>query len=247
MVRIEKIIKIVGLNILIAIINVILFSPGLVGIKIGGTSVFKTALGATVIIMSIMIFIFGNYKLLIKKEMKIKTDEIETLIDCINSLQQNQWKKTFAKDIVMILKQIQRMEKKKEVIKDVLLQKFNSTEMTYLKFEGVILDIDKLLFINIKSVVNKLNIFDEEDYENLRKDISKNELSKEFINTKMSIYNEYIAFIKDSIEDNEQILLKLDKLLLELSQFNSLGNGEIENMSAMKEIDELISKTKFYK
>ena len=53
--------------------------------------------------------------------------------------------------------------------------------------------------------------------------------------------------MKDSIEDNEEILLKLDKFLFELSKFNSLEDGELENMSAIKDVDELINKIKFYK
>ncbi len=59
----------------------------------------------------------------------------------------------------------------------------------------------------------------------------------------MNIY----IFVKDSIEDNEEILLKLDKFLFELSKFNSLEDGELENMSAIKDVDELINKIKFYK
>lgn len=242
---INKIMKIIGLNMFIVIVNIILFSPGLINIKIGSTSVFETSIGITAIIMSIVIFVVGNYKIL--NDEKIKIDEIENLIDCVNSLEQNKWKKTFGKEISILLKQIQRMEKKKEVITEVLLQKFDSMEMTYVKFKTVISDIDNLFYINLKSVVNKLNIFDEEDYENLGKEISRKNFSKEFIRTKISIYDEYISFVKNSIEDNEEILLKLDKLLFELSQLNSLGTGEPENMSAMKEIDELISKAKFYK
>ena len=34
---------------------------------------------------------------------------------------------------------------------------------------------------------------------------------------------------------------------LELSKFNSLEDGELENMNAVKEVDELINKIKFYK
>ena len=47
------------------------------------------------------------------------------------------------------------------------------------------------------------------------------------------------------LRHHEQIILKLDKILLELSKFNSLED-KIENMSAMKEIEDLISKVKLY-
>ena len=35
------------------------------------------------------------------------------------------------------------------------------------------------------------------------------------------MFQKYITFVKESVENNEEILLKLDKVLLELSKFNS--------------------------
>ena len=95
--------------------------------------------------------------------------------------------------------------------------------------------------------LNKLNAFDEKDYNRIKKDGAQKKFTLEFIQSKMSIYNEYILFVKEATEDNEQIILKLDKILLEISKLNSLEDGEIETMGAMKEIDELIDKTKLYK
>jgi len=246
-VRTEKILKIVGLNVGIALLNIILFSPGLLGIQMGGASVFATALGATVILMSGVVFVSGNYKLLIQKEKIIQTSGIKTATDCIDALEQNYGKRTFSKDITHLIEQIERFQKKKETIRDILLQKFSSEEMSYSKFQGVIMDTETLFFMNIKSILNKLNAFDEEDYNRIKSEHEQLKFSKAFIQTKMSLYNEYISFVKDSIETNEQILLKLDRLLLEISRLNSLEDGEIDSMSAMIEIEELINKTKFYK
>lgn len=243
----NQIIKLIGLNITIIALNIILLSPGLIGLRIGGDSVFQTALGATVLVMSVVVFIFGNYQIISEKKPRTTAIKIESQIDCITALKNNSYKKVFAKDINLILDQISRLNKKKEVVKDLLLQKFSNSELSYSKFENVIKEIEKLFYINVKSVLNKVNIFDEEDYDYVRKDYLSSRLSEDIIIEKMKIYNEYIAFVKDSAEDNEQILLKLDRLLLELSKFNSLEDGELENMSAMKEIDDLISKTKYYK
>ena len=245
--RTDKLIKIAGLNIGIAMVDTILFSPGILGLQIGGASILGAAFGATAMLMSVVVFGYGNYKLLIGKEKIIQASEIKTAEDCIIALKQNYDKRTFEKDIDSILEQIGRFQKKKETIKDILLQKFNSTEMSYSKFNGAISDIENVFYLNIKSIINKINAFDEEDYIRNLKDNSQKKFSIEIIKTKMSIYNEYISFVKNAAEDSEEIILKFDRLLLEISKFNSLEDGEIENMSAMKEIDELINKTKFYK
>ncbi len=84
----EKIIKILGLNIGIAVVDTTLFSPGILGIQMGGTSTFATAFGATAIFMSVTVFVFGNYKLLIEKEKIIQASEIKTAEDCIDALKQ---------------------------------------------------------------------------------------------------------------------------------------------------------------
>lgn len=245
--RKDKIVKIVILNFGIAAVNIILFSPGLLHLALGGESILGTALRVTAVFMSIMIFIYGNYRLLTVKEKIIQVSKLETKEDCIFALRQSYGKKTFEKDIYIILEQIERQQKKKEAINEVLLQRFSSTEMSYSKFRAAIDDVEKIFYVNIKSIINKLNAFDEEEYRSFLKENGQNELSVQLMNTKMKIYDEYISFVKNSIEDNEQIILKLDMLLLELSRFNSLEDGEIEKMNAMVEIDELIDKTKLYR
>jgi hypothetical protein len=241
----EKIIKLIGLNIGIVVVDTLLFSPGLLGIKIIGASAFEMASGATAALMSVIVFAFGNYKFLTEKEKIIQPNEIKTAEDCINALKQNYDKRIFEKDITTILEQMEMFQKKRETINDILLQKFDINEMSFSKFDRAISDVENVFYMNIKSIINKLNAFDEKDFNRIRKDGEK-KFSKEFVNTKMRIYGEYVTFVKMAIEDNEQIILRLDKLLLELSKFNSLEDGKIEDMSAMKEIDELINKIKLY-
>lgn len=243
----KKIIKIAGLNTGIAILDIILFSPGLLGIPIGGASAIATALGSTAIVMSAAVFIYGNYKLIKEDERIIQTSEIITKEDYLNALKQNYSKKTFERDITVIIEQIERLQKKTETIKDILLQKFSNTEMSYKKYESAIQDVENVFYVNIKSILNKLNAFDEEDYNRIRKNQAVKTFSAEFIQTKLNIYNQYISFIKNATEDNEQIILKLDKLLLEISNLNSLTSEEIENMNGVKQIDELTDQTKYYK
>jgi hypothetical protein len=243
----ERIIKAVGLNLGIAVFDITILSS--FDILERGKSLDDTTIAflATIILMSIIVFAYGNYKLLFQKEKSIQPTEIRTIEDCISALKQNYNKKTFLQDINIILEQIARFQNKKVTIEDILLQKFDRTEMSYSKFHGAILDVENVFYINIKSIINRMNAFDEVDYNQIRKGSAQFKFSKEFIEEKISIYNEYISFVKASTEDNEEILLKLDRLLLEISKFNSLEDGEIENMDAMKEIDELINKAKLYK
>jgi hypothetical protein len=142
--------------------------------------------------------------------------------------------------------QIELFSKKKDKIFSMLGEKFNVIDKVYEKFNTIIFDVEYVLLSNIKGILNKISVFDEEDYERIRCDIAQKKFSDEVIASKMNIYNEYITFVKNAIEDNEEIILKLDALLLELSKFNTLGTGEIDNLKEIKEMDELIKKSKYY-
>ena len=245
--KVKRISSLLGLNIAIVMLNIIIFSPGLFNIKIDFINIFQTSIGITIIIMSFIIFIIGNYKILIKEDNEIDISKLDDSEDYIEALKENSSKRVFSKDIDILLEQIERMDKKQEKIDDILLQKFTVNEMSYIKFKKTITEVRDVFYINIKSVINKINIFDEQEYEKIKKDIKNGKLNLKIEEQKKDMFDEYIFFVKDSIEDNEEILLKLDKFLFELSKFNSLEDGELENMSAIKDVDELINKIKFYK
>jgi len=146
-----------------------------------------------------------------------------------------------------VLDQIERLQKKNKTIRDILLQIFSSSEMSYNKFDAVIAEVEKIFFLNIRSILNKLNAFDEEDYDFVRKEHEAGAFSEQFMEDKFKVYSEYINFVKAAAEDNEQILLKLDRLLLEISDLNCLESGQLEQMDGMIEIDNLIKQAKYYK
>ena len=243
----KKALKIAGLNIGIALLNIVLFSPGLFNIRLKSSDVLGIAIGGTTIFMSLLVFIYGNYKLVSQKNTSIKISDIRSHEDCIIALKQAYGKKTFDKDINIVIEQVESLKKKKDRISNILLQKFNVIDEVYERFNATIFDVEYVFFANIKSILNKINVFDEEDYERIRYNSVEKKFSSQVITSKLNIYNEYISFVKDSIEDNEEIILKLDALLLEISKFDSLEAGEIDNMKEIKEMDELIRKSKYYR
>lgn len=243
----KKILKIAGLNIGIVLFNIILFSPGLVGIELNSSEPFRVAIGGAAIFLSLSLFLYGNYTLITQKAPSVnKVSDIKNLKDCTVALNQAYGKKTFDNDITTMKEQIELFSKKKDKIFSMLGEKFNVIDKVYEKFNTIIFDVEYVLLSNIKGILNKISVFDEEDYERIRCDIAQKKFSDEVIASKMNIYNEYITFVKNAIEDNEEIILKLDALLLELSKFNTLGTGEIDNLKEIKEMDELIKKSKYY-
>ena len=241
----KRILKIVALNLGIALFNLILF--GIARIELDISDPLGFALGVAAIFLSISIFIYGNYTLLTQKAPPImKISDIKSLDDCIIVLNRSYGKKTFDNSITTLKEQVERFNKKKTKIFGMLSEKFNVIDKVYEKFNTTIFDVEYVFLSNIKSILSKISAFDEEDYERIRHDIDQKKFSDEVITSKMVIYNEYITFVKNAIEDNEEIIIKLDALLLELSKVNSLEAGEIDNLKEIKEMDELIKKSKYY-
>lgn len=242
----KKIMKLASLNIAIIVLNVVLFSPGFLGIRLNGTDALSVAIGGTAIFVSLAAFFYGNYKLLQQKERTLKVRDINNLDDCVLALKQSYGKRTFDSSITTILDQIDRLHKKKERIREFLLQKFRVIDTGFEKFNGTISDVDFVFYTNIKGVINKINAFDDEEYEKINSNGGSARLSPKYIVSQKNIYNEYITFVKSASDANEEILLKLDALLLEISSFDSLEASEIENMKEIKEMDQLISRSRYY-
>ena len=242
----EKWVRLLSLNLGIAAANIIVFSPGLIGLELGA-SALAAASGSTIIFLSGAGLFYGNYKLLSEPENPIPVNQISTVEGYIGALNDQRDLKTFEKNIELLLDQIERLQKKNKTIRDILLQIFRASEIAYKKFDAVIAEVEKIFFMNIRSILNKLNAFDEDDYNFVRSRQEAGAFSEQFMEEKLEVYYEYIKFVNAATEDNEQILLKLDKLLLEISGLNSIESGELEQMAGMIEIDNLIKQAKYYK
>ncbi|NYT09430.1 MAG: hypothetical protein GKC09_05760 [Methanosarcinales archaeon] len=242
----EKWVRLLSLNLGIAAANIIVFSPGLIGLELGA-SALAAASGSTIIFLSGAGLFYGNYKLLSEPEKSIPISQISTAEGYIEALNDQRELKTFEKSIELLLDQIERLQKKNKTIREILLQIFSASEIAYKKFDAVIAEVEKIFFMNIRSVLNKLNAFDEDDYNFVRSRPEAGAFSEQFMEEKLKVYYEYIKFVNAATEDNEQILLKLDKLLLEISGLNSIESGELEQMAGMIEIDNLIKQAKYYK
>ena len=242
----KKWFRLLSLNLGIAAANIIVFSPGLIGLELGA-SALAAASGSTIIFLSGAGLFYGNYKLLSEPEKSIPISQISTAEGYIEALNDQRELKTFEKSIELLLDQIERLQKKNKTIREILLQIFSASEIAYKKFDAVIAEVEKIFFMNIRSVLNKLNAFDEDDYNFVRSRQEAGAFSEQFMEEKLKVYYEYIKFVNAATEDNEQILLKLDKLLLEISGLNSIESGELEQMAGMIEIDNLIKQAKYYK
>ncbi len=242
----KKWIKILLLNLGIAAVNIAVFSKAFLGLSLlAGSTLAMTTAWFTLIASCGGFFYFNNKLLTPHSTYALIAEKIHSIDDCVGVFEEAIQKgDVFDDDILKNLNQIKRYKRKRKTIDEILLQKFTSKEITYQKFKKVLDEVEEVMYLNMRSILNKMAAFDVEEYENLqKKGFPANEVSEE----KMSIYNEYIYFVKSATKTNEDILLKLDKVLLEISRYNSIENGDIKSLPAIAEMDELIKNAKLYK
>jgi len=240
-----NIIKLVGLMVVVAAVNILVLSPGFIGVQIGA-SALSTATGVTLLFASTGALIYGVYQLLFKKPVVMPVKEIKTHEDYVESLSRYRHVKGIESEMNLAVEQMERMQKRKSTLLQVLKQRFVETEMSFKKFASVSQAVESLFYLNIRNILNILNVFDESDYNRMigRKSSS---FSTELLQKKASVYNDYLTSMKSSIANNEEILVKLDRLLLEISSLDNIEPGDIEQLSCMQELDALIKQTKYYK
>ena len=242
----KKIIQLIIINSLIAMANIAVFSNAFLGFTLFSGNALSISVGWFTVIASIGSFTYFNKKLLSKEDTyALISQNVNSLDDCVAVFEAaTKNGDVFDDDILKNIDQLKRFKRKVKKIREILQQKFSSQELTNRKFEDVINKVEEIIYLNMRSILNKIAAFDVDEYEAFQKrGFPKNEISEE----KMKIYNEYINFVKNATETNEEILLKLDKMLFEVSRYNTIEDGEIKELPALAEMDDLIKNAKLYK
>ena len=161
----SRMMKLVGLIAGVVLANVIALSPGLMGVDIGGGNVIETAFGVTLLVMSPVVLLYGSYALLLKSPVRATIRGLATQEDFIDALRQYRSIKALKLDITQAIDQIERMEKKKIALFDLLGQKFDPSELSYQRFSTVIHEVNRLFYQYVRGIVSRLNVFDAAEYD----------------------------------------------------------------------------------
>lgn len=241
----NKIMKLFVITGGVVVFDIFMLSPGFLGIGIGH-SALQTALAVSILLASTLGLLFGVYSVLNKPTIRLPVKQMKDPEDLEGALKQFKAVKSLAQEIALGLHQLERMRKKQETLRSVLIQRFEPSGLSFQKFASTTQEVEKLFFHNIRSMINRLHVFDEDEFQSIAKQ-STSQLSPEFLQEKRTVYKSHITFVRSSLHMNEEILLKLDRLLLEITRLDSLEIGDIGQMPGMQEIDSLIKQTQFYK
>ena len=194
--------KLILLTIILAIIDVIIFSPGIYGLTFSSNSI----LFLTIIIVNIVVLLFECLYLTHSTTAKYgyDLDKLKTSNDYKSALESRLCKDSpFTSEIKQALSQLDSITRKKNVLSE-LLEQNNQEHFTALIELGD--QATNFLFNNIRKILNRIAIFDSDSANSLE--------------------NEHKSYIQKLLKSNENILIEFNKLLTEVSQMDDTSSDD---------------------
>jgi polyhydroxyalkanoate synthesis regulator phasin len=161
----------------------------------------------------------------------------------LDYLQNNDSTPFFRDKLHAIATKLVSFSKRSGAAREVIIERFGSSGLTYNKFTAPIAALEEHSIRTVDSLVSKMKLFDEEDCKRRAQELLAADKYKEM--------QEYIALesnYKDSVEKTlstlEDALLKLEKLIYEMSKLGDVGLDQATHV--LDGIEELIRDTPHY-
>lgn len=245
-----KLSKLIGILLGIVVMNIIVFSPSLLGLSVTSSSTFVKSLALTIQIVSAIVVFYVSYLYLFKnkEQGKILIREPEDSdADFATQLAHYRNHRIYPMEVNLAIDQVGRMQEKKGALLELLQQRFEQNELSYNRFLSVIKSVEELFNMNVQGLINKLRGSEISKLDQINSRTAQQMFSNKVLLQKQQLHKEYTTYVQGYISSNEEILTKLDRLILETSLLNSNDYRELDEMPCMKEINALIEQTKYYK
>ena len=228
----KKYLKLITANLTIAVIAVVLYSPGLVNLRLSDYSIFRAGMSIIAALLLILAFFLINIRLL--KE----PDHRPVTLEDVRDLDK-------AKDLARTAAdQLDRIFQCRKRLSGILEQKFTRGTISFQKFDSVALAAESSAIKNVVAMANRMRLFDEKEYARLqhyREDDIPDDIQEE----QLRLYQKNFDDVRSTIALNEKILLKLDALAMEISASTSTDAADLNN-ELIGEIERLIDETRYY-
>ncbi|MDR2656065.1 MAG: hypothetical protein LBC56_08405 [Oscillospiraceae bacterium] len=230
----RTLVKLAVFNLALAVADVVLLSPGLVGGALGALGTVGTAASVTIAVMSAFLFIGVNRFILTGADKKPPAPEpldlkpVYSLEDAAQSLEAYSPQTPSLGSIIDAARRqaesIRRKQRKAEEIWDRNEYTIDSVQETLAEAEGAIL-------ANLKKLLNRVTIWDEGESGDPRK---------------YEIYNGHRRCLNELLHKNDEILDSADVLLVETAKYISetksgSGPGDVgikSMIQALKSLNE---------
>lgn len=228
--KIQDICKLIGLNLGIVLVDAFCYT------NLIADDNESMAVGWGIIAVSVLGFCMGNYKIISNMQNQPEQQygyvlgEIDTAEECIDALSMNK-KSVFSNATRTAIDQVKTLQRKKKAMSEVLFQQCNVRENEESGYEDVIQEAEQLLYGNIRHMLSRISIFDEQGYQQLLQRGSQGGTRGASYIEQKKLFEEHIRYVDQQVEKNDGILLEFDRLLTEISKLSDAQDDQVlENM-----------------
>lgn len=241
----KRYLKLAAADLCIAASAVVLYSPGLVNLRLSDYSIFRAGMSIIAAVILITLFFVINIRLLKEPEQKpIMLEDVPDLERAKDILQDYCKGRYFGSLAKTASEQLDRILKCRQRLSVILEQKFTRGTMSWDKFNSTVSAAESSAIKNVVSMANRMCVFDEKEYarlQNYREDDIPDDIQEE----QLRLYQKNLEAIRWTIALNEKILLKLDALAMEISSSASRSDADW-NHELVSEIERLTEETRYY-
>ena len=241
----KRYLKLAAADLCIAASAVVLYSPGLVNLRLSDYSIFRAGMSIIAAVILITLFFVINIRLLMEPEQKpIMLEDVPDLERAKDILQDYCKGRYFGSLAKTASEQLDRILKCRQRLSVILEQKFTRGTMSWDKFNSPVSAAESSAIKNVVAMANRMCVFDEKEYarlQNYREDDIPDDIQEE----QLRLYQKNLEAIRWTIALNEKILLKLDALAMELSSSASRSDADW-NHELVSEIERLTEETRYY-
>lgn len=138
------------------------------------------------------------------------------------------------------------LERKREVVLDIVAERFGRASMTYSKFASVVETTASTIADNSAALANKIAVFDLDEYRRARYyHASGVECDDPLLEAKWELFSSTKDSMNDIVDANERLLLELERFAVEMGRGDEEGVGK-KSDDLVEEIRQLTSDLKFY-
>lgn len=237
--------KILFFNLFFAFFIIILYSPGFIGLSILKGNVALRIFSGVLIVLLVALFIFCNKSFLEMKQKKFVTKNQNGIQKAESYMKEYCASKYLGSIAQSAIIQNAKINKERINFERLVENRFSKDSLSYDKFMAVMETAEKTLKNGYMRIINKMIVFDEEEYELLVTGKYKyDEIPDEIQEEKYALYERNLAEMREILRKNEEALLQLNKLTLELSDFD-ISDEKMEYTVA--DIKELLQQLDYYK
>lgn len=244
--------KLIAFDAIMAVLIVVLYSPGLLNLRPTDPSILRA--GLSIIFGVIILVAVVWYNLSALRQPRYEHLDTSGELDSGDlAVVLSRYKDTpvvgrYAADAISELEQINR---KKKSLYDIISGKFEKGSMTWEKFIAVVDSAALTVNKNSALLANRVQAFDVEDYQRMERlmrtgSYRRDEIPDDLQEEKWGLLRSSMNDMRNVVAANEKLLLELDKFAVEIGGLESSENTEANNRM-LEEVRTLVEETKYYR